>query len=589
MKNLVYILVDALSYDNVGAREYRNSPTPFLDELKSKSLSFENMYTQAPYTEAAFVSTLCGENVLDNGGYIWGLEKCERSYASVLKEKNFCTLSTLSPYIMSKSYIKNVDTYVYSRTYSLAPLKLYRLGYFREKYLNHTMTAREYEICERLLDDALEVLLDQLESLQNNGEETVLIQNLVDNKDEVPSILQTVRKQRELYLRDKIAYLQEIFEQWDTQELLKNTKLSMVKKVSADTKRYIEENYGEFLHEVQKKENSLMKKNQKYDWKYILDLACNDEQKYRGAIHTYRKYKELYENTLIIDGINGAVEEKVTISAERQLQFFAEKIIGLDQQKQNYFAFIHLEDFHLPSMYYSYDENSRNVIDRDFKRLEEFVKTIPDNYKGSLVADMSAFYVDNAIRNFFNTLSEQTKNEFVFVVTADHGYPCNYNPPRPIIFNAFYQENYHIPLVIYDSSKPEKRVENGLFSSMDIMDILFDMIDEKEEQLIERPYVLIEYPGPGCPVISSKEIYYAIFDGKYKVAVKAKLAERVDESKVVLVTDVESDAEERRNLIRKIKKLKQVQKLIEIVDARHVEIANKFGGEKFYKHILGED
>ena len=32
------------------------------------------------------------------------------------------------------------------------------------------------------------------------------------NKDEVPSILQTVRKQRELYLRDKIAYLQEIFE-----------------------------------------------------------------------------------------------------------------------------------------------------------------------------------------------------------------------------------------------------------------------------------------------------------------------------------------------------------------------------------------
>ena len=34
MKNLIYILVDALSFDNVGGRKYRVSPTPFLDELK---------------------------------------------------------------------------------------------------------------------------------------------------------------------------------------------------------------------------------------------------------------------------------------------------------------------------------------------------------------------------------------------------------------------------------------------------------------------------------------------------------------------------------------------------------------------------
>lgn len=589
MKNLVYILVDALSYDNVGPREYRNSPTPFLDELKSKSLSFENMYTQAPYTEAAFVSTLCGENVLDNGGYILGLENCKKSYATILKKENYHTISTLSPYIMSKSYIKDIDEYVYSRTYSLMPLKLYRLGYYREKYLAHTITEKEYKVCEILLDDAFYILLEQLHSTLEKGEKTLLLHDVIDSIEEIPIMLQIIKKQNELFEANRTQYLQAIFEQWDEHELFRTSKLAMVEKVKPETKKYIENKYGDFLRQVQEKSNSLMKKNQRYDWRYMFDLALNDEGKYRGAIHTYRRYKELYENSTIVEGTNSAVEEKVTISAEKQLNYFAEKIIDLDKQSKNYFAFIHLEDFHLPSMFYSYDENNYDKIDADFERLQGFVKTIPENYKGSLVADMSAYYVDNAIRKFFDTLSSKTKNDFVFVVTADHGYPCNYNPPRPIIFNAFYQENYHIPLVVYDSKKRKAEVETGLFSSMDVMGILLDIVSGKVEQLKERPYVLVEYPGPGCPDISIKEVYYAIFDGKYKVAIKAKLSDRVDASKVVLVTDVQNDPQEKKNLIRKIKNLKQVQELINTVNARHTEIANKFGGQKFYEEILRED
>ncbi len=589
MKNLIYILVDALSYDNVGDREYRESPTPFLDELANKSLSFHNMYTQAPYTEAAFVSTLCGENVLDNGGYLLGLENCKTSYASTLKTKKYHTLSTLSPYIMSKSYIKDVDEYVYSRTYSLAPLKLYRLGYYREKYLNHTMSKKEYLICFALLEDAFEILLDQLDGIQNNREETSLIQDIIDNREKVPVMREEIEVQYESFLTDKTKYVQSIFEFWEEHELFKSANLSMVQKVHSETKKYIEETYGDFLREVQEKENKLMKQNQCYDWGYLLDLACNDEQKYHGAICTYRRYKELYTNHSILDGIDGAIREKVTISASRQLRYFEDRIIELDKQSQPYFAFVHLEDFHLPSMYYSYDIENRDVIDADFKRLQEFVKTLPKNYKGSLVADMSAFYVDCAIKKFFETLSEQTKNEFVFVVTADHGYPCNYNPPRPIIFNAFYQENYHIPLVIYDSAKQEKRVETGLFSSMDIMPLLLAMVQEETESLEERSHVLIEYPGPGCPDISQKEIYYAIFDGKYKVAVKAKLSDKVDSSKVVLVTDIVNDPSERKNLIRKIEKIKRVQELIHMIDLRHSEIAEKFDGDRFYEQILGQD
>ena len=97
MKNLIYILVDALSYDNVGKREYRQSPTAFLDELKEQSLSYENMYTQAPYTEAAFVSTVCGENVLDHGGYLLklamsGMLDMEAAGAKEVMDRGYLTL-----------------------------------------------------------------------------------------------------------------------------------------------------------------------------------------------------------------------------------------------------------------------------------------------------------------------------------------------------------------------------------------------------------------------------------------------------------------------------------------------------------------
>lgn len=586
MKNLIYILVDALSFDNVGGRKYRVSPTPFLDELKKKSRTYDNMYTQAPYTEAAFVSTLCGENVLDNGGYLLGLQNCKATYADILKKRGYHTISTFSPYIMSDSYIRSVDEYFYSRTFSIQPLKLYRLGYYKERFEKGMMGVNEYKICELLLEDAFDVLFDQMEALINNAEKVTLIQKFFKDTEALKKLLETLHEQRDTYLENKKEYINSIFEKWKEHPLLKAAGLNINHKTTADTQQYIEKRYAELLEEIQKKYNKLMKKNLKYDWRYILDLALYDENKHHGAAQTYRRYKERYESTEIIDAAKGAVSEKVTVSAKRQLDVFANKIIETEKKGDNYFAFIHLEDFHLPSMIYTYDTDDRDVIDRDFAKIQRYVQEIPEDYRGNLLADMSALYVDSVLKEFFEKIKAGTEEDFVFVVTADHGYPCNYNPPRPIIYNAFYQENYHIPLIVYDSESESPEKMEGLYSSMDIMTLLLRKLENNKTELSSREYILIEYPGPGCPDISCKELYYAIYDGKYKIAFKARLDENITAKKAVLATDIEEDPNEKKNLLRKIEKTDRMKKLVDIVNKRHLEIRGKFGGSKFYEYIL---
>lgn len=43
---------------------------PFLNKLRKEGIDFTNMHSEAPYTEAALVSLLCGIDTLKKGGYL---------------------------------------------------------------------------------------------------------------------------------------------------------------------------------------------------------------------------------------------------------------------------------------------------------------------------------------------------------------------------------------------------------------------------------------------------------------------------------------------------------------------------------------
>ena len=50
MKNVILLLVDGLNGEYLGEKDYKPSPSPFLDSLKRKNSSFENVYASGPYT-----------------------------------------------------------------------------------------------------------------------------------------------------------------------------------------------------------------------------------------------------------------------------------------------------------------------------------------------------------------------------------------------------------------------------------------------------------------------------------------------------------------------------------------------------------
>ena len=88
MKNIVLIVVDSMNQSHMKTNP---SLTPFLNGLKKDGFSFENMYSQAPYTEAAEMCIYCGQNVLDNGGYIKRFMNAEETIFEAFKRKGYCT------------------------------------------------------------------------------------------------------------------------------------------------------------------------------------------------------------------------------------------------------------------------------------------------------------------------------------------------------------------------------------------------------------------------------------------------------------------------------------------------------------------
>jgi len=87
-KNTIFLVIDSIFYDKTISQDYRKNPMPFLNKLRSEGIDCTNMYSEAPYTEAALVSLLCGFPI--------GVATACELYQNGVITKNSCTnLSTL--------------------------------------------------------------------------------------------------------------------------------------------------------------------------------------------------------------------------------------------------------------------------------------------------------------------------------------------------------------------------------------------------------------------------------------------------------------------------------------------------------------
>lgn len=585
-KNIIYIVIDGFCYNNLNMKIGNKEITPFLNNLIKDSISFEKMYSLAPYTEAAQVTLLGGERPLDNGGYLFGNKNCRKTLFERVKEEKYKINSTYSPYIYSKSYLRGVDRFYYTRLFSIEPLINYRLDYYKNKFNNKILKKEEIIICEKLLKEAFDTWILQCELLLNKNEKCSIISEFINDEKIIKETKLRLKEENLLFNIDKKKYIIDLFENISDHKLKKiNTKYVNNKK-----KLYRKEECISFflkaLKKYQKKYSKITKK-QKIDIKYILNKIFQNRNGIvsggKESIHLLKNYIKHYLNKDLIEYLVNLDEKKnVEVSMKNIFDKFYMNILKNEGKNENLFSFIHVQDFHLPSMFHTYDSNDMDLIKEEFSVAFELLDSLDETYKGNVIAALSARYCDLKLENLFEKLKKSLKGEYMFIVTSDHGYPLYNTPPRETIYNQCYTEAFHIPLIIYDSSKQEQKIEKKIYSSLDGIEFLEKKIKGEKVKIKNNEYILCEYGGPGCPAIYEKKIWYSIITEELYISLECLLEDKIEEKYLKSIYNIKKDPEQKKNLLKKLKSKKEILFYLKKLAKRHEELKENYNKDSFF-------
>ena len=575
MKNIIFLVIDAFCYNNLDRKIGNEYTTPFLRNLAKNNIMYSNMYAQAPYTEAALVSILSGENTLEHGGYLFGNRAVKKTVFEKYKKKGYKIISQYSPYVYSKSYLRDVDEYYYTRLISIKILFDYRLSYYKDKFFVSSITKSEYKSCIELLEEEFNTWILQAKRIINHDKTAVLIQNSVEVNN-ICRVLDKIEKEYATFRNNKVKYIEDIFKNFDNHYLLQLDK-EYNKRVPLPYSDRLEAKYQNTFKKMQSQYNSIIRKNDFPDLKYLFNTLISGKRglkQFTGLVHNYMRY---YGNSNLKDYLKSInADAKVEICMKRQFDHALKLIDEANEQGQPALVYLHVQDFHLPTVIHSVDYDDENYINHEISSAIELFNAIDRNYRGNIIADLGARFCDNKVKELFEKLKKKYGENFVLAVTADHGYPSYFNPPRSVIYNQTFVEAFHVPFIVYNCGI-QNRVDN-IVSAMNC----FELLDGKIHNDISRKYILSEYGGPGCPDILSKPIWYTYMDKKYRVSVELLLKEDINIHKLKEVYDIEKDKAEKKNLLKKAKDITEINQIMNIIDRRNKFLREQFGGGQFW-------
>lgn len=583
-KNVIHIILDAYCAENINRKIGDKEVTPFLNKLISEGVYFSNLYSQAPYTEAAQVTLLGGKNTLEDGGYLFGNATVENVYLSEYQKKGYHTIFSYSPYVYSKGYLRGVSDYVYTRFYSIEPLIIYRLNYFDELSKGGELSERHMKCCELIVREAFDCWMTQCESLIAKDESVDALLYWVDDIEDIKKIYNELKNEYYVFENDSRKYINNLL-RLGKNHPLRLLNMKYVQRKNLDNMDYLLEKYQSRLEEYQKKYTKIAKK-QVVDLNYVVGMIFRNRDGKNNCLDTLRTYKHYYENKDVKEYLTRFNNTyKTEIGMQYLFDVFYDKIRQCDLKDEAYYSYIHVQDFHLPSVFHSVDTNDIDMLDREFEEAFLLLDRLDETYRGNIIADLSAHYCDLKIADFFNRLRETLNNKFVFVVTADHGFPLYYNPPRPFIYNQTYEEAFHIPFIMWDGEN--KEINDKRYSYVDILEYeKFESGIKKPYEIEERKYILTEYAGPGCPDISNKPIWYTYIDETYRVSFECDLDHDINLDKIVSIHNLKKDPSQRKDLFKKKKNISELKNIIEIVNKRHTQLKKKYQGDLFLKSQL---
>lgn len=586
--HVIFLVIDAFCYNSLNRRVGPEWVAPYLKSLTKESLSFDNVFSLAPYTEASLVSLLGGDRTMENGGYFFGNAACEHTLLGRYEKEGYRTLLTYSPYVYSKAYLKGVSDFVYTRRYSIKPLFMYRLDVYSELKRRNCLIKDQILAVAVLLREALESWIEQIDHLCKGDDCVRLITREREDKESLISLKEELLR----YLKE----LESDYEACVSREL----DLGRSSRLIELSDRYIasedlplkQELLGEFQAKLafHQARYSQCMKHDTLDFSYLFSTLRGGKDGWKNCIKLAARYIGRRRETSLSDylySLEGG--SKVETSLSMELSYALRWLRDLDSSDAPGCVYLQPQDFHLPSVFHTVDSNNLSQVRDEMNDALRLLDAMPEDYSGNIIADLSAHYIDKKVQGFVSELDAMGK-DYVLVITADHGYPCYDDPPRPYVYNQTYVEAFHIPFIVKSSRKVDLKMGNDLpVDNLSLLCELNKALLEGSGSLKGAGYVITEYGGPGCPDMTDKPLWYTYIDDAYRISVECKLSESFSDGCVKTIVNIKEDPDEKRNLAPYMSNLRDIDFRLARISERHTDLRSRYSLSSFWSTVTNPE
>lgn len=592
--NVITIFVDSVTWESIGTTRANVSPTPFIDTLKNEALTASKLYSHGPYTDAAKTCLLTGRNCLDDFGYYFRQNSSPSSDLKLFHDNGYETYCFHYPFWIYGNKMRSyIDHLIYTAGFVFGSEWGGMFGHYVEEANKRTLSDEEVKLLSVRFKLFFEAYINYVNDILVN-EESSMLHGVVD-KERYSEAKQLLNDEYEKFKKDDKKYIANFTAQGQKHPIANICLWDVNDKIS---KQFLEEIYNEHFPFFQTISKYNYRANFLSSFPSIKRLlwGINQYIKTKNKEHLFflMNYKFLLHPFEEMKSVWGTPKWQVSNSIHSILNKGIEVLQKRDNSSNEpFYMYLNTDDPHKNIAMFAYDTQNKSIVNDEIEVLSEYVDKIKCDFKGSLLYFLSLRYVDYEIEKFCTELKKLNlwENTTLLILT-DHGSSFTYYPLHNARVNCFYDECYHIPVLLRSPGFKGFNVETYQ-TSKDIFPTVCDMIGLKplsefngHSMLNPRrphlPYVITEYMGPGCPDMTTKRMWLSIRDKSFLVCYKVGIYESFEDGELAEVYNLEKDPLAFYNICHKIDTA-SIDYLLKPLMERFLQIKNET--QRFLKCI----
>lgn len=581
--NAICFFVDSVMWDCIGTNRAKVSPTPFLDSLKSEGLVATNLYSHGPYTDAATRSLLTGRNCLDDYGYFFKLNTSPINHYKLFHDAGYETYDFHYPYYIKGNEInESIDHRIYTGGFEYDSEWGGLFYYYHEIIKERELNQFEIVLLSKRIQYMFESWILYLTDALTNAESFLMHKKAIENYD-VRGALAILNDEYQKFKEDDKSYIENFIRQGREHRLttLDATTIEAYMSPLFMTE-YVEKMYKGLFRQIainSFKANWLknLPSIKRIIWGCKSFMKKHDKSELRFLKQYFENFKTMTNMAKYWKQPRWQYGHSARVNYDLACQMIKER----DNKEKPFYMFFHVGEPHHKINFFTYDVQDESVIDEELKIIKDYVSCLGTDFKGNLPYLLSLRYSDYQIERFCNKLKDMDLwNKTSILVISDHGSSYSGYPLHNKIVNCFDEECYHIPILIRHPGMASIEI-NSFQYSKDVFPTFADilgipqsdffkgrsMLKEKEE----RPYIVTEYMGPGCPDLLSRRIWFSGRDHHYIVAYKVGIYEKFEDGELAEVYDLAKDPDGYYNVNDTID-VSRIQYLLDAIELRYDEI-----------------